>query len=421
MKKQSKKSPLWIFRGLLLAALGGLGTAAFAQGVEICTTDSYAIPSTVDASGASEYQWLENGQLLSKDASGSSYLVPSGKVAGQYTYIRQAKSADCPDWQSSNEFVVTVFACSFTAGAAESATAVFTDPRDGKSYKTVTLNGKTWFAQNLNYTIDLTYNAYSYEANGKQFTSTANGAPAIGSYWCPPLYRSNGVNLVPVASGNQGTCDTYGALYTWETAMMVDGKYADEAKTNTAWDELYLVSSSTFDSGAPGTTTKADRNNARGEVTAKEGGRGICPKSWHVPTDLEWAQMLDKVEGGDNFVKQAATGWLGANNANGAGAKLKSAATSASTFTDPGDGSWIPYNDGTRGTNTSGFGAVPAGHRAYTGSQFYDRGLYAIYWSSSVGSSSLAWYRSFYYSYAQVERNLNSRSYGFAVRCVRDN
>jgi uncharacterized protein (TIGR02145 family) len=68
----------------------------------------------------------------------------------------------------------------------------------------------------------------------------------------------------------------------------------------------------------------------------------------------------------------------------------------------------------------TGFGAVPAGHRNYTGSQFYNRGLNAIYWSSSVGSSSLAWYRNFNYSNAQVERYLNYRSNGFAVRCVRE-
>jgi hypothetical protein len=156
MKKQSKKSPLWIFRGLLLAALSGLGTAAFAQGVEVCEGTAYTIASTVDASGASTYQWLENGQIIS-GASDATYQVPSTKGAGLYTYIRQAKSADCSEWQPSNEFTVTVFACSFTAGTATSATATFIDPRDGKYYKTVVMpDGRTWFAQNLNYTKDLT-------------------------------------------------------------------------------------------------------------------------------------------------------------------------------------------------------------------------------------------------------------------------
>jgi hypothetical protein len=63
---------------------------------------------------------------------------------------------------------------------------------------------------------------------------------------------------------------------------------------------------------------------------------------------------------------------------------------------------------------------VPAGNRHRDGSQFYNRGLNAIYWSSAVGSSTNAWYREFNYNNAQVNRNLNNRSHGFSVRCVRE-
>jgi hypothetical protein len=67
----------------------------------------------------------------------------------------------------------------------------------------------------------------------------------------------------------------------------------------------------------------------------------------------------------------------------------------------------------------TGFGAVPAGYRNNNGAQFYHRGINAVYWSSAVGSNGGAWYRSFNYGNAQVERNLN-RSNGFSVRCVRE-
>jgi uncharacterized protein (TIGR02145 family) len=416
MKKQSEKSSLWIFRGLLLAVLGGFGTAAFAQGVEVCEGTAYTIASTVDASGASTYQWLENGQIIS-GVSDATYEVPSTKEAGLYTYIRQAKSADCPDWQSSNEFAVTVFACSFTAGAETGATATFVDLRDGKSYKTVVMpDGKTWFAQNLNYTKDLTYNVYSYEANGKQFTSTANGVPAVGSYWCPPLYWSNGAALAAlVSSGNQSACDTYGALYTWETSMMVDGKYSDEAKSSSAWDESWVSGSYLASGISSGTEASTNKNNARA-------GRGICPMSWHIPTDYEWAFLLDKVEGDGNgslFKDQTAIGWIGSNDATtGAGAKMKSAATFSNSETDPGTGAWL--DDARRGNNSTGFGVVPAGLRRNDGVQINTRGDCVYYWSSSVSSSSNAWRRYFAYSVAQVFRGNSSRSYGFSVRCVKD-
>jgi uncharacterized protein (TIGR02145 family) len=363
----------------------------------------------VNASGASTYQWLEDGQLIS-GASAANYTVPNNKAAGLYTYIRQSKSADCSEWQSSNVFTVTVFACTFTAGGATGSTATFTDPRDGKRYKTVVMpDGKTWFAQNLNYTKDLAYNAYSYEANGKQFTSTENGIPAIGSYWCPPQYWVSGSATAPVASGSEADCNTYGALYTWETAMMVDGKYADETKTSSAWDESW-VSGNYFTSGAPGTTPEADINNARS-------GRGICPKGRHVPTDLEWAEMLDKVEGsgtGNIYSAQTEAGWMGTD----AGKKLKSSGTFSPTASDPGDGTWLDHAN--RGNDASHFNAIPAGRRNPYGEYHVWRGLYAYYWVASTANLTHSWYRAATWTNVDVIRNVAIRSYGFSVRCVRD-
>jgi uncharacterized protein (TIGR02145 family) len=258
-------------------------------------------------------------------------------------------------------------------------------------------DGKIWFAQNLNYTKDLTYNAYSYEANG---------VPAIGSYWCP---------AVPgVVSGDAAACNVYGALYTWETAMMVDGKYADNTKSSMAWDESW-VSSNTFTTGAPGSTANAKKNNARGG-TGNGGGRGICPMGWHVPTDYEWANMLDKVEGNTTFtVSQTATGWWG-STVKATGSKMKSAATY--TGADPGDGSWLEH--AYRGTNSTNFSALPAGHREPTGYVLYWRGIGNRIWSSSVVSGSAAWSRNFQYSEVLLERLNFDRAFGFAVRCIKD-
>jgi uncharacterized protein (TIGR02145 family) len=112
----------------------------------------------------------------------------------------------------------------------------------------------------------------------------------------------------------------------------------------------------------------------------------VLPAGWRVPTDEEWEKLIDFV--GEN-----------------AGTKLKSK-----------EG----WENGGNGTDDYGFNAVPAGYRYYTGTQFYYRGANAIYWSSSVGSSSLAWYRQFYNNSAQVYRTNNSRSRGLSVRCVRD-
>jgi uncharacterized protein (TIGR02145 family) len=284
------------------------------------------------------------------------------------------------------------------------------DPRDGKIYQTVKMpDDKVWFAQNLNYTKDLAYNPAADVANGAAYTSTTNGVPAIGSYWCPPLYYTAGAAITPVtalvASGNQSACEVYGALYTWETAMMVDGKYSDDTKTSTSWVE---PSASYLATGLAPNNASAKYNVARG--TTK---RGICPAGWHVPTEYEWANLLDKVGGTTAFTTSTAyNAWMGTNE----GKNLKS--KSIFKVTDPGDGSWLDETN--RGDNATGFGALPAGSRYNNGSQFYSRGIVATYWSSSVSSAGYAWRRLFVDNEARVHRNPNTCSYGFSVRCVRD-
>jgi uncharacterized protein (TIGR02145 family) len=388
----------------LTAILICLYAAAFAQGAEVCTGTAYTIANTVAATTGSTYRWTENGNIVS-GAAASEYTVPTSKAAGVYTYVRQSKSSDCPDWQSSNEFTVTVFACSVTVAPETGSTATFTDSRDGKKYNVVRMpDGKLWFAQNLNYTQDLTFNQYSAQANGKSF-ATSTGADAIGSYWCPGVHGST-------YSGDPNTCNIYGALYTWETAMMVDGKYADESKTNSAWDESW-VSGYYFTSGAPGSTPNAKKNNARGSVgSSSNGGRGICPKGWHIPTDYEWTNMLDKVEGNTTYTECTESGFRGIN----AGVKLKSSATF--TGADYGIGGWV--ENASRGSNDYGFGAIPAGSRFSAGQYLTNRGTNLNYWSSTMPNAVDAGNQYLRYDQRGVSRQNSKRSYGLSLRCLVD-
>jgi uncharacterized protein (TIGR02145 family) len=303
-----------------------------------------------------------------------------------------------------------VFDCSSPSNPI-GTTAIFTDPRDGKQYKTVVMpDGKTWFAQDLNYTKDLTYNTYAHEANGKQFTSIENSTTAIGSYWCPAVNGS-------VTSGSEADCRTYGALYTWETAMMVDGKYADETKTSTAWDESWV--SAYHYAGAPNSSPNADKNNARGGTNVKGGGRGICPLGWHVPTTKEWAVLLD-------IVNEDGTGSSFSNNDCGAFssrdvfAKLRSPMSFEDA--DPGDGSWSSVTPPAAGNLA--FDLTPGGYRVaelhppFRSAQ-YGRGEYAHHWTSGGSDKNMA----------RAVRNTRAigtdtgcwyNYHGFNVRCVVD-
>ena len=115
--------------------------------------------------------------------------------------------------------------------------------------------------------------------------------------------------------------------------------------------------------------------------------RGLAPEGWHVPTDLEW-KMLSNQLGGEDF----------------AGEKMKSSSG---------------WNNQGNDSNSTGFTGLPGGYRYGAGSFRYVGSL-GYWWSASEGSETAAWVRilSLYDSF--LTRELNYKSYGFSVRCVRD-
>ncbi len=108
-----------------------------------------------------------------------------------------------------------------------------TDPRDGKTYKTVKIGDQEWMAENLNYE----YNVGS----AKSF-----------------CYGNNPEN-----------CQKYGRLYTWSAAM----------------DSAAMFSSDGEGCGAGKT------------CESSEAVRGICPEGWVLPTVKDWADLFREVGG----------------------------------------------------------------------------------------------------------------------------
>jgi uncharacterized protein (TIGR02145 family) len=190
--------------------------------------------------------------------------------------------------------------------------------------------------------------------------------------------------------------------------MMVDGKWTSSAHSSNTWSEP--TSYGTL------TTSGNFQNHARSDDGAVAGGRGICPPNWHVPTDMEWGDLLNEMETGTKN-HNTSTDWIGTN----AGMRAKSkcmCSTSGYCDTDTDVTSW--YGGGTVGTDVFGFHVLPSGLRDNNGSHFNFRGLQSLFWSSSASSGTYASYRSFSSSVATVNRSDSYRSFGFAVRCIRD-
>ncbi len=171
----------------------------------------------------------------------------------------------------------------------------------------------------------------------------------------------NGITEKYCYNNDEAYCDIYGGLYEWNEAMQYE-------------------------------TT--------------EGAQGICPGGWHIPTDNEWKileGMVDSQYGVDD-PEWDDTGWRGYD----AGGNLKEAGTIH----------WLPPN--TSATNSSGFTGLPGGYRHLMFGGFYYITTWAHFWTSSVYSSSHAWYRFLTYNKATVNRNVYYKAAGYSVRCVID-
>jgi len=147
--------------------------------------------------------------------------------------------------------------------------------------------------------------------------------------------------------------------------------------------------------------------------------QGICPAGSHIPSDLEWARYAFCLESSvaptgttplSTFQNQTNFSWMGSSTPGvGPGDKMKMAFGS---FTPP----WT-------GSNASGFGALPAGHRTMSVGTYANLGDYAPFWTATPGNTST---KARYFvldspsSSGRIGRNMALNSYGMSVRCMKD-
>ena len=119
--------------------------------------------------------------------------------------------------------------------------------------------------------------------------------------------------------------------------------------------------------------------------------QGICPDGWHLPSDAEWFELENYLDSSIN--NPELTGWRG---------------------TDCG----LQMLEG----GYSGFEGLLSGYKDYDSEIFLMIGEKTYFRSTTKVSfgSVYSWYRALENNNLQVFRNSASKSYGFSVRCLRD-
>jgi len=156
-------------------------------------------------------------------------------------------------------------------------------------------------------------------------------------------------------------------------------------QTDNATLEKYCVSDDSGNCGVYGGLYQWSEAN---QYDSTEGGRGICPAGWHVPTLAEFETLIAAVGGTSNVLKQGGVG-------TGLGV----------------------------GTNTTGFSALLAGSRyVNNGPGTGELNLYGYFWSSTldeVYSTANGLLMDYPHSWLYTD-NLISTDLGFSVRCLAD-
>jgi len=201
-------------------------------------------------------------------------------------------------------------------------------PYQGETYKTVKIGTQTWFQRNLNY--------------------------AVAGSKC-----GNGSSL---SDANTSTCDTYGRLYNWATAMKLD------ASCNTS--------------------------SCASQVGAKH--QGICPSGWHIPSNADWDRLYRSADGTSG---------------------------TSSHYSSPTAGRYLKARDGWdsggNGEDTFGFSALPGG-RGDSDGNFLNVGIHGYWWSASAYTSDSAYDRYMYYYSERAVYGYYDKDYLFSVRCLQD-
>jgi uncharacterized protein (TIGR02145 family) len=334
------------FVGLLLSVLDSTlnGSVLYSETKSITTDASgffatHVGGGTVTAGTFASIPWANGNDKFLKvemDAQGGSNYQNMGTtqlVSVPYAlHAGTAQSANSLRDSSGNPYQICIVNGQPTLVAVPNSPAPFNCGQSvtyaGENYPTVQIGTQCWFQKNLNVGTMI------------QGTNDQTNNSIIEKY----CYNNDTAN-----------CSIYGGLYQWAEAVQ-------------------------YQNGASNTTSLS--------LAFSGNVKGICPTGWHIPSLIEWSNLIDYY-GGDTT----------------AGEFLKS----ASNF----------WQNGNTSTNNGFFYAEPCGYRKLDGG--FSAISFGSFFHSKLEISNIA-SRSYglYYLNNIVTRIGLSKSYGYSIRCLKD-
>ena len=215
------------------------------------STTDVILSSSDNATSSADSAGSSTESISSKSSSSSAPLSSSIQSSSSTQSSSSKTSSSSTEPSSSSETLVSIETCP----NPDIEYGTLTDPRDGKTYRTVKIDGKNWMAENLNY------------ADSVKTPSLLTGT------WC---YNENDTN-----------CNALGRLYTWGSAI----------------DSVALATEQSLDCGYLKKCRIPD------EI------QGICPPGWRLPNEGDWNRLLKAAGNNKGSVLKSRCGW--ANDGNG--------------------------------------------------------------------------------------------------------
>jgi uncharacterized protein (TIGR02145 family) len=185
-----------------------------------------------------------------------------------------------------------------------------------------------------------------------------------------------------------------------------DGSAIPHVTDNTEWANL--VDNNTDDAYC---YYNNNSSSEYGALYTYAAALNACPAGWHLPSDAEWTEL-------ENYL--ADNGYNYDGTTGGGSTKIAKAMATASGWSSHFTIGTVGNTDYPEKRNASGFSGLPGGFRYLSNGTFYNAAYIGIWWGSTEYSSTNAYGRSLHYYYSNLYLDNKQKSYGYSIRCVRD-